>query len=203
MTLLAVAGGEYDVRLQHVTPFSGLPTTAQSAAGHAIGNEIIFVPGNSSVYTVGINVTSRGPTYALVTEGGVPPENLLKNVTSGGSFVLTLAITVAPSAPKGGGYSFLFGFTGLSLGQIDFSTFDSLLLFTCLAVALVGVGAWLNRKLLGLGLLLLFGIGTIMIGLLFAVLILALYLTSFVAVRSYFSLKARKPRREMGGSPWQ
>jgi len=203
MTLLAVAGGEYDVRLQHVAPFSGLPTTAQSAAGHAMGNEIIFVPGNTSAYTVGINVTSRGPTYALVTEGAVPPENLLKNVTSGGSFVLTIVITVAPSAAKGGGYSFLFGFTGLSLGQVGFSTLDFLLFFTSLAIILVGFGAWLNRKLLGLGLLLLFGIGTILIGVLFAILILGLYSVSFVAVHSYFSLRPRKPKRETGGSPWQ
>ena len=203
LTLLSATGGQYDIRLQNVVPFSGLPTTVQSAAGHSMGDEIIFLPENSSVYTVDVNVTSSGPTYALITEGTPPPVNLLKNVTSGGSFVLTMVITVAPSVVKGGGYNFLFGFTGLSLGRIDFSTADVLLVFTSLAIVLIGFGVWLNRKLFGLGLLLLFGIGTFLIGLLVASLILALYLASFVAVRSYFSLKARKPKHEMGGTSWQ
>lgn len=199
LTLLSVVGGQYSIRQQEGVPVPGIQTLEQNATSRATVEEIVFVPGNSSVYTVEVNVTSREPTYALVTEGTVPPENLLRNVTGGSTFDLKIKITVAPSTSKSGGYSLLFGFTGLSLGQINLSTTDVLLVFTSLSIALMGLGLWRNRKLFGLGLLLLLGIGTILIGLLVAALLLALYVAGFVAVNSYFSLKTRKPRRETSG----
>lgn len=195
LILLSVVGAQYEIQYQN-----GVPVTGLRGFNQTIGDEIVFTPGNSSVYSLNVSVSSAGPTYALVREGTPPLSSPLKNITGSGTYSLDIRITVTPSPTHSSGWSALFGFTGLSIGEIGFNVTDALIALAIASVALIASGEKYNRKLLGIGLLLLIGMGLVILGFLVTGVVLALYLASFILVRSRLTLKARRSGTEGGGA---
>jgi len=196
LVLLSVAGAQYEIHHLNGVTLSGIRTAGQGA-----GDEIVFVPGNGSVYSLDVNLSSPVPSYVLIRTGNPPISGFLKNVTGPANFSLDIRIAVTQSATQGSGWSALFGFTGLSIGGMGFSVTEVLIAVAIASVALIASGTRYSRKLLGVGLLLLIFLGLATLGFLLTGLALALYVASFVIVRSHFVLKTHGPRNQEGGAP--
>lgn len=200
LTLLSVVGAQYDIQRENSVFLVGSQVVVNSVQGEPVGNEIIFTPGNASTYSVELNVSSRGPTYVLIGEGGFSDGSLLKNLTTGGTFDLKIVINVMHSTTLGAGWSFLFGFTGLGLGGVSLNAADAIISLALLSIAFIGVGAKFSRKLFAIGLLLAVAVGTAVLGFLIAGLAFSFYLASFIVIRFYFSLKTKKARTGVSGA---
>jgi hypothetical protein len=200
LTLLSVTGMAYNIYSQSVS----FQSQAVSAAGvqplerTISGNEIVFVPGNGSTYSIKVNLSSPNTTYALIFEGVVPSGLLVKNVTDVGMIVLDVNLSVVASKASTAGWNLLYGYTGINLAGVGLSSTGFLIAFALAAITLVGVGARFSRKLLYLGTMFMLGLGTFFLGLLVIGLAIGVYLASFVAIRSYFAIKARGERQQEG-----
>ena len=199
LTLLSITGAFYNIYNQKVSFASqAINQGGQPLQTTTVGNEIVFLPGNGSSYSIRVNVSAPSTTYVLVFEGTVPSGRLLKNLTDAG--VITLDVTMNPAVPEGSssGWNLTFGFTGISLAGVGLGFTESLALFAAIAVTLVGVGARFSRKLLYLGVMLTLGLGAFLLGLLIVGLVVAAYLGSFVVIRSYYARGAKGTRRQEG-----
>ncbi len=202
LTVLSVNGQQYETSLSRLQPGyvisnNGVPVTVPSLIG---GEEFAFTPRNSSVYSVELGIGSSGTAYALVLLGS-PSGNVFRNVSSSSSFELALTVTATPSQAQSQGWNPLFGLTGIGTIGFEFTSVEGLIFLSVVLVALFTLGVRYSKKFLGLGLLLLFGIGLVLVGLVIEGLVLAIYLASFIAVRAYFGFRGRSRASEREDEP--
>ncbi len=176
ITVLSVNGGQYDLSL---TMLPGL-------------NQLQFIPDNTSVYSLLVNVSASTANFAYVMKQNGSFGSEVKNATGTGNILLNLTVTTSPAAPQGNSWDPLFGITGLHAGDISLS-FPALMviifafgaLFLVLGIKFHSYVLYLGLSILSIGAIMLLGI-LVMFG------ILAVYILSFVGVSLAWRIGAKK-----------